>query len=81
MPVCSTPSVMALAAPWASRALVPEETEGVEMAQASSEGWACGVELSGGEETGRRRSPTFRTAFPYMWPQFLHLGHGNSTWG
>lgn len=38
MHVCFTPSVMALEAPWASRALVPEEMEGMGMAQASSEG-------------------------------------------
>ena len=41
MPVCFTPSVIALEAPWALRALVPEEMEGVEMAQVFSEGWAC----------------------------------------
>lgn len=51
------------------------------MAQVSLEGWAWGVELSGGKETGMRRSPTFRTAFPLVWPQFLRLGYGHYTWG
>lgn len=64
MPVCFTPSVIALEAPWALRALVPEEMEGVEMAQVFSEGWAWGVELSGDEKTGMRRSRPSGQPFP-----------------
>lgn len=64
MPVYFTPSVIALEAPWVSRALVPEEMEGVGMAQASSEGWAWGVELSGDEKTGMRRSQPSGLSFP-----------------
>lgn len=76
---CSVSSAFTPGRPWGHRqALVSREEGGWKWQRwkeqvLSSEGWGCGVELSGGEETRVRRGHTCRTTFPHLPPQFLHL--------